>query len=281
MLIVQPKKFEAKGQSGGHWYTASGSPLHTQPDGKNTTLRHARKQDLYPSVTTLLGILDKPQLTKWKCDKCIEEAYYKRPLEDEDLQGYKNRIHHNLKGEQGEILDFGTRVHNQIEDYNNGIFNHENDPDVLPYVVKYIEWSKDRLVKVSAAEKVVVNHRYGYAGTVDLVGQTKYNKFPSVLIDFKTQNIKGNKANFYDTWALQLAAYRKCFKPMPACMSLVINSAKPEDPVEKIWTTEEMKDAWNVFKRALEIWQLQKKYKPTFGRLQPLDPNNLEGAAGE
>ena len=102
-------------------------------------------------------------------------------------------------------------------------------------------------MKVMAAEKIVVNHRYGYAGTVDLVCQTKYNKFPSMLIDFKTQNVKGNKANFYDTWALQLAAYRKCFKPMPACMSLVINSAKPEAPVEKIWTTEEMKDAWSSY----------------------------------
>ena len=281
MTIVQPKKIESKSQSGGHWYTASGSPLHTQPDGKNTTLKHARKQDLYPSVTEILKILDKPQINEWRCNQCIEGAFYKRPLDDEDLKSYKKRIHYGLREKQGETLDFGTRVHNQIEDYNNGIFNHENDPDVLPYVVKYIEWSKDRLVKVSAAEKVVVNHRYGYAGTVDLVGQSKYNKFSSVLIDFKTQNIKGNKASFYDTWALQLAAYRKCFKPMPACMSLVINSAKPEAPVEKIWTTEEMKDAWNVFKRALEIWQIQKKYKPTFGRLQPLDPNNLEGAASE
>jgi hypothetical protein len=64
-------------------------------------------------------------------------------------------------------------------------------------------------------------------------------------------------------------------------MSLVINSAKPEDPVEKIWTSEELKDAWSVFKKALEIWQLQKKYTPTLGRLQALDPNNLQEATGE
>ena len=263
MVIVQPRKsLVGKVESGGHWYTASGLPLHTQPDGKNTTLRHARKQQLFPSVTTLLGILDKPQLTKWKTDKCIEESFYKRPQEGEEVQDYKNRIHHSLKGEQKEITSFGTRVHNQIENVNNGTFDSTEDPDVFPYIDHFIRWSQKHMKEVYSAEKVVVNKKVGYAGTVDLVCQVKHNKFPTMLIDYKTQNIKGNKPTFYDTWAYQLAAYRRCFKPMPACMSLVINSAKPEAPVMKVWSSKELKDAWNIFKKAVEIWQISKGYKP-------------------
>jgi hypothetical protein len=58
-------------QSGSHWYSLNGRPCHTVPnkdgDGeRNTTLREARKLGLLPSVTSIIGILDKPQLTKWK-----------------------------------------------------------------------------------------------------------------------------------------------------------------------------------------------------------------------
>jgi hypothetical protein len=53
-----------------HWYSLDGKPCHTVPnkdgDGtRTTTLRDARKLQLLPSVTTIIGILDKPQLTKW------------------------------------------------------------------------------------------------------------------------------------------------------------------------------------------------------------------------
>ena len=98
MIVVTPPR--KKRSSGGHWYSTSGLPAHTQPDGKNTTLRHARKQNLLPSVTTIIGQLEKPQLTKWKADKCIAQAFDNPPREGEDVKSYKGRIHQSLKDEQ-------------------------------------------------------------------------------------------------------------------------------------------------------------------------------------
>ena len=52
-----------------HWYTADRQPMH-EVEGKNgnmrsTTIRDARELNLFPSVTTIIGILDKPGLNQW------------------------------------------------------------------------------------------------------------------------------------------------------------------------------------------------------------------------
>ena len=50
----------------GHWYTQEGEPMYTiiGANGKerNTTLRDAKKENLVPSVTTILGMIAKPSL---------------------------------------------------------------------------------------------------------------------------------------------------------------------------------------------------------------------------
>jgi hypothetical protein len=83
-----------------------------------------------------------------------------------------------------------------------------------------------------------------------------------ILIDFKTQNVRGKNPNFYDSWIRQLAAYRECVESRPMVMSVVINSKEPMDPFEKLWTEQETKTGWDVFRRACEIWQLQRGYFP-------------------
>src|ERR1017187_7985575 len=65
-----------KTQENGHWYFTSGEPCFEVPkaDGKGmtkTTLRHAKKMNLLPSVTTILRVLDKPALTAWKIEQAV------------------------------------------------------------------------------------------------------------------------------------------------------------------------------------------------------------------
>ena len=67
------KQFSA---NGGHWYTAEGAPLHRMEaaDGefRNTTLRDARKLGLLPSVTSILGCIDKPALGDWRLRQVVD-----------------------------------------------------------------------------------------------------------------------------------------------------------------------------------------------------------------
>ena len=262
MIVTFPKK---KSSSGGHWYSTSGLPVHTQPDGKNTTLKHARVQNLLPSVTAIIGQLEKPQLTKWKADRCIAKSFECPPKDGEDVKDYKGRIHQLLRDDQSEVLTLGTRVHKAMEDINHGIYDSTKDPDIFPFVEGFIRCQRKKVKVVHDVEGVVVNPRYGYGGTLDLRCSLFGNRYhhPITIIDYKTQNIKpGNKPKFYGEFAYQLAAYRKCFKPAPQCVSIIINSNEPGSPIEKIWSIGEIQAAWRTFKRLCQIWQDRSNYRP-------------------
>ena len=61
-----------------HWYQRDGQPLHTVLSAKGeprpTTLRDARKLDLLPSVTNILGVIAKPELTAWLQEQAVMAA---------------------------------------------------------------------------------------------------------------------------------------------------------------------------------------------------------------
>jgi len=60
------KAQESFATSSGHWYAQDGSAAYTQPNKSKpgqtrpTTLRDAKKFDLVPSVTGIIGMADKP-----------------------------------------------------------------------------------------------------------------------------------------------------------------------------------------------------------------------------
>ena len=72
MIIPLPKE-ENKSPSQ-HWYTMQAEACHWQSDGKPTTLRHARKQKLVPSVSGVLNLIEKPRITKFKCDEMVKQC---------------------------------------------------------------------------------------------------------------------------------------------------------------------------------------------------------------
>ena len=73
-------KLSAKKKSAesGHWYTQEGEPMYTivGANGKerNTTLRDAKKDNLVPSVTTVLSLVAKPGLENWKINQALNSA---------------------------------------------------------------------------------------------------------------------------------------------------------------------------------------------------------------
>ena len=66
-----------KPQTLSHWYSADGQPMYEVPKAKGggtrkTTIRDARKHGWYPSVTSILKIVDKPFLNAWIANQAIE-----------------------------------------------------------------------------------------------------------------------------------------------------------------------------------------------------------------
>ena len=78
-----------------HWYRADGVACHTMPkangDGERiTTIKDAKAQKLLPSVTNILGVLDKPALTSWKIERHLETADKNARQPDEPVAFWKS-----------------------------------------------------------------------------------------------------------------------------------------------------------------------------------------------
>ena len=79
-----------------HWYTSAGQPMHTvigaNGKARSATLADARKQDLLPSVTNILGVVNKPALTEWKMQQAVLSSLTLPRLEGEGTDAFADRV---------------------------------------------------------------------------------------------------------------------------------------------------------------------------------------------
>jgi hypothetical protein len=135
----------------------------------------------YPRVTAILDIIHRPELERWRGELGNVEA---------------DRIRDNA-------AQMGTSLHHICR-----LFNRDHSFEI-PATSKlgrmfdtYRRWFEMTIDRVIETEGLVVNKRFGYAGTFDLLAVLKGDVTPSV-IDLKTSK------DFWPTMALQLAAYRE------------------------------------------------------------------------
>ena len=189
--------------------------------------------DKYPSVTTILSVLDKPALLPWVA-KCVVE-YVKQnavtigPIDDNSvgkcsvsrLINVLDNAKKHYRTVSKKACDIGTAVHGAVEYYLKGAtpedavsmaltnVETEEGADVTDdFIAKvqagfdaFVAWANEHDLEPVALEVAMYNHEFRYAGRVDFVGHVDG---VLTLIDFKTS--KG----FYDEYAMQTAAYRDC-----------------------------------------------------------------------
>lgn len=144
-----------------------------------------RGQD-YPSVTTVLQIIHKPELARWRENLGTEEA-------DDIAQ---------------EAAGAGRYIHKHCETINKMFKNNDllqarvaaSSLMFMPPVQSYTEWLLEHVEEVVAHEKLVFSPKFGYAGTTDLLFRFKGDPF-STVGDIKTSN------SVWPDMGLQLGAY--------------------------------------------------------------------------
>ena len=99
-----------------HWYDRTGAAVFEVPKAKGggmraTTIADARKLGLYPSVTTVLGVLDKPQLTDWKLSQVSNWCHGNPPQDAEGVDAYARRATEGAFAQVTEAADLGTAIH--------------------------------------------------------------------------------------------------------------------------------------------------------------------------
>lgn len=247
-----------------HWYQPDGQPCHTIParsgELRPTTVRDARKLGLLPSVTNVLGVINKPELVRWKLEQAVLAALTLPRLNGEELDDFARRVAEDSQSRVNTAADFGTAFHAGAERISNSLELDPADP-LAPWLQRYRDWFQVRCSRVHWAERVLVNPQLGYAGTADLL--VDHQEHGLTLIDIKTQTFKpGLPPRAYSSWRYQLAAYKAALGKDLKCMNLIVNSAAPEPPFEHLWSAEEIQAAQRAFLAAHLLWCEEKNYTP-------------------
>jgi hypothetical protein len=246
-----------------HWYAKDGTPRH------DATLREARKENLYPSVTSILAIKERPQLAMWKTRQLVEQALTVSRLPDESDESWWERVLCADAEERAKAPDLGTDVHAQLADYIRSVEKNPRVPGVDLGPV--IGWTNEHVALGGFGNIVEASFSsgcYGYGGCIDYDGAVDGGP---ALIDWKTQSVKLNNKGkpapvFYDEWAWQLSAYLHNFlgvnwQDSRTLYSVIIDTAAPGCYVKQ-WSKEDAERGWKGFQGLFEAWKADRKYNP-------------------
>ena len=173
--------------------------LSKQVRGKGRHYEHPITGELLPSVTNVIGALNKPALPRWAAKVVAEQAWALRgSLENLDEAEAIDLLKGSPWRSSTRAADRGTSIHERLEQLTLG-----REPKG-PLTGEALEFSKgidaflaDHSVEPWHTEVTVFGN--GYAGTADFLG--RLDDIP-VMLDYKTG--KG----LYDEVALQLTALR-------------------------------------------------------------------------
>ena len=247
-----------------HWYGRDGVACHTVPSLKGnprpTTVRDARKLGLLPSVTNIIGVIAKPELTSWLLEQAVTAALTlpRHPGESEDA--FAKRVVADSQTTRDSAAEFGTAFHAGAEQVAHALAV-DAEHVAAAWLHHYFDWFRRNVVTLRWTEEVLVNLAMGYAGTADLL--IEHREHGPCLVDLKTMKVKpGAKPAPYKSWCDQLAAYRKALGRPVKCLNLIVNSNEPSEPVEHLWTDDELETGWQAFEAAHRLWVIEKGYDP-------------------
>lgn len=241
-----------------HWYQRDGTPQYTvtakNGNERATTLADARKMSLVPSVTTILNVAAKPGLERWKQEQLLLAALTLPRAPDEDEKSFIDRVVVDSKEQGKKAAERGTRIHEAIESFYNGIMLAE----MVDYQVGvYREIEEAYNVTRFEPEKAFA-HELGFGGKVDL-----HSKEANLVLDIKSKEFTDpKKVDAYDEHMMQLAAYRVGLNlPNAVCANVFVSATQPGLVVIKEWSQEDLARGWEMFQSLLRFWQIKNQHR--------------------
>jgi hypothetical protein len=247
----------------GHWYKLEdGQPLYTVPmaNGKgerDTTLRDARKLRLVPSVTSIMGLIDKPMLYRWKAEQLLK-AVYENPFRykfEDDWEKHKSKLYGISEKVGKDAAEIGNKIHDALENYylGNGL-----DGEMRKICVPVIKFIDDTFGVLKWIPEESFSHKLGFGGKCDLHIKACDKCPDGIILDFKTKSADDfSKVKAYPEQCQQVSAYREGLGvPAAKCYNLFIGSNSPGQLLLHEWTEEECQKAWECFKHLVGYWRL-------------------------
>ena len=186
---------------------------------------------LYPSVTSVLDVIAKPQLIRWAArvvaERAVEHAQVIATKAKSDPDVVIRRLADAPFERTRQAASTGTKMHAMAEAIAKG-GRFSVDKDSMPFFKQLRDFVDQVKPEFVLSECLVVSDRYTYAGTVDAV--LKING-RLVMADFKSSK------HIVPQYALQLCAYRNADffsrdgverEPIPSVDGTVIIHVQPE-----------------------------------------------------
>lgn len=221
----------------------------------------------YPSVTTILSLLNKPALVPWAAK--MTAAAFKDAVANnidalsiellDEIEIESKKIY---RKKSEEAMNIGTRVHEIIEQWINSDGKLTPDEVIDPYAKKGLEafllWGEAHDIEIVNNEVQVTDNKL-FAGRYDLLA---YVDGKLTIVDFKTST-----GIWFEYW-LQLGGY----------------AIASDEPVEQIAVLRIDKETGELEYQAREVWipyasafQLLAQYYHMHSELEALEKGKKSG----
>jgi len=250
-----------RSSQGSHWYYPDGREAYEVPssDGKKqikTTVTHARKLGLYPSVTTIMKILDKPEIGNWRVERAIKASIASKRNAGERISQFIERIVEIAQSKSKTATNFGGDIHSYMEVLLVGkVFDSISIPQATKDALK--EYTQ-KYIKSAECEKTVIGD--GWAGKFDCSAILTDGR--KCLYDWKTQGTKPARPfNFYKEFIIQLGTYASLGK-YDCVRVLLISSTEPGRIEHREYTKAEIAWGYMIFCHLYSVFMLLNFNKP-------------------
>lgn len=251
-----------------HWYDEQGNPCHQQKcksrEGyRNTTIADARKIGLFPSVTGVLAVFDKPELDQWKVKQVAMAAIGYEPSEGESVERSVEAIIARAFQQVDDAAKIGSRIHDTLSGY---LLHGTKIPKDLKVYCDPVIAYLDQIPREGdwTSEGTIVNKNHGFAGTCDLrCGLPGGDK---LVLDFKTRKTNPQySVSHRDFEPTQIAAYGHTAYGDEARVwgaNIYVSTTEPGRVVVAKYSPERIRAEWGLFRLACAIWRYLKDYDP-------------------
>jgi hypothetical protein len=206
-----------------------------------------------PSVTTVLGVLDKPALIPWAINQAIEFIRPAIAPGVEHAESYLEEVYSRAKKEAGrrrsEAAERGTLVHEALSNDGGGGRLDVLDLASRAKIEVAQRWIKENVSTWSCQERPVYSRRHRFSGRLD--GVAVVRDLGEVVLDFKTG--KGIYPEFrFQTAAYAYALNEEGYANIPietrVCLHLQEDKVVPH-----IYTRASLRQDFNAFLAALRL----------------------------
>lgn len=191
-----------------------------------------------PGVTTIIGILNKPQLLYWVANVTREGKDWTKVRDDAAGVGTLTHamIFSHLRGEAMDTSEYSPEDVSRAE----------------TCLIKYRDWEKEHPnMENELLEHPMISEQFGYGGTIDRLSLIDGNL---VLIDYKT-----GKEIYDDMW-LQMAGYKQLLEENGHFITSarILRIGRDENEGFEEQTRKDLTTEWEIFRRLREVYELKK-----------------------